>query len=111
MIKELRRSLRHSTTAYDAELARLVEAGAADLNVVLRSPIEGIGFSVASDGTVTDNCTLDDPLLIDAIFTYVKAHFGEPTNYANLKASYDEQKAQLLTKSGYGLEGEPDAES
>ena len=47
----------------------------------------------------------DDELemLIRAVITYVKAHFGEPDDYDRLKKSYDEQKAQLITASGYGM--------
>ena len=36
-----------------------------------------------------------------AIITYCKLHFGNPDNYEQLKASYDEQKAQLSMASGY----------
>jgi hypothetical protein len=36
-----------------------------------------------------------------AVITYCKMHFGEPDGYDRLKASYDEQKAQLSTCTGY----------
>ena len=42
-----------------------------------------------------------DPITRTAITTYVRMHFGEPDNYEQLKASYDEQKAQLSTATGY----------
>lgn len=42
-----------------------------------------------------------DPITRTAIITYVRMNFGEPDNYEQLKASYDEQKAQLSTATGY----------
>ena len=105
MLNELRKAMRISTTAYDTELVRLLKAGAADLNVVLRDEITGLNFTISA-GAVTDNCTLTDDIIITALFTYVRAFFGSPDDYDRVKASYDEQKAQLLTKSGYGLEGD-----
>ena len=42
-----------------------------------------------------------DPITRTAITTYVRMNFGEPDNYDQLKASYDEQKAQLSTATGY----------
>ena len=52
---------------------------------------------------VTATTDTEDALLIRAVITYVKAHFGEPDDYDRLKKSYDEQKAQLITASGYGM--------
>ena len=43
-------------------------------------------------------------MIIRAVITYCKANFGEADEYDRLKASYDEQKAQLITCTGYGLE-------
>lgn len=45
-----------------------------------------------------------DPLLLMAILTYTRLHFGEPSNYDQLWKAYWEQKAQLQSCSGYGLE-------
>ena len=46
--------------------------------------------------------------LIDAAYkdlgkTYVRMSFGSPSDYDRLKRSYDEQKAQMQTATGYGL--------
>ena len=49
---------------------------------------------------------LEDPLILRAVITYCKVHFGEPDDRAWLKQSYDEQKAQLQTASGYTDWGE-----
>ena len=42
-----------------------------------------------------------DALVTKAIITYCKISFGIPEDYDRLKASYDEQKAQLATATGY----------
>lgn len=42
-----------------------------------------------------------DALVIRAINTYCKANFGDAEDYDRLKASYDEQKAQLSMCTGY----------
>jgi hypothetical protein len=42
-----------------------------------------------------------DEFVLQAIRTYCRANFGNPSNYDRLKASYDEQKAQLGMRSGY----------
>ena len=42
-----------------------------------------------------------DPLIIRAVCTYCRMNLGNPENYDRLKASYDEQKAQLGMATGY----------
>ena len=42
-----------------------------------------------------------DALTEKAVLTYVRMSFGAPQNYDQLKASYDEQKAQLMNATGY----------
>ena len=78
-------ALRMTTTAYDDELSDLILAGRKDLAEA--------GIALDSDTT--------DPLLRRAVITYCKANFGQPDAYADLKASYDEQKAQMATCTGY----------
>ena len=84
LIDDTRLALRLTTTAYDNELNRLIKAAKLDLGIA------GV--------TLPD--TLDD-LCNTAIITYVMTNFGEPDNYDRLKASYDEQKAQLSMATGY----------
>lgn len=122
MLKEVKRSLPVFGTAHDAEIARLCKTAAMDLEargVILPGRVE---FSIdevpmfddhgnrMSDPdtdepavviSVTDLSTLKDELIISAICAYVRANLGNPPNYAQLKASYDEQKAQLMMTSGY----------
>lgn len=81
---------RANTTAFDGEITMLINAACKDL---------GIAGVVDGDAAV-DNGS-DDPLITQAICTYCKMHFGETDEYDHLKASYDEQKAQLSMASGY----------
>lgn len=87
MLDKVKLALRIVTDSFDSELTDLINAACGDLGVV--------GVTATSSTT--------DPLLTRAIITYCKMHFGEPDEYDRLKASYDEQKAQLITCTGYGL--------
>lgn len=87
MLEKVKLALRVSTDDFDDEITDLISAAVADLGIVGVTPENGTG----------------DPLMIRAVITYCKAHFGAPDEYDRLKASYDEQKAQLITATGYGL--------
>lgn len=87
MLNDVKIALRVSTNAFDGELTDMIAAAQDDLGVV------GIDTSEQM------------PLVKRAIITYCKLHFGEPSNYDRLKASYDEQKAQLKTTSFYRNRG------
>lgn len=105
MLNETKLALRIKTDIYDGEIARLIEAAVGDLGIV---DVEAAGVSfiisaTTTGETVTDNSTITDQLLIRAIITYVRLHFGTPDDYDKLERSYNEQKAQLITASGYGL--------
>lgn len=105
MLNETKLALRIKTNVYDGEIARLIEAAVGDLGIV---DVEAAGVSfiisaTTTGETVTDNSTITDQLLIRAIITYVRLHFGTPDDYDKLERSYNEQKAQLITASGYGL--------
>lgn len=105
MLSETKMALRIKTDIYDGEIARLIEAAVGDLGIV---DVEAAGVSfiisaTTTGETVTDNSTITDQLLIRAIITYVRLHFGTPDDYDKLERSYNEQKAQLITASGYGL--------
>lgn len=105
MLNETKLALRIKTNVYDGEIARLIEAAVGDLGIV---DVEAAGVSFIISATTTgetvmDNSTITDQLLIRAIITYVRLHFGTPDDYDKLERSYFEQKAQLITASGYGL--------
>lgn len=77
-------ALRITTDAFDTEITRLLNTAKQDLGVA--------GVEVPT--------TLDD-IVTTACITYVKMQFGQPDEYDRLKRSYDEQKAQLATCTGY----------
>ena len=83
-LDKVKMGLRIKTTAYDEELADLITAAQLDLGIA--------GVEVPS--------TLDE-IVTRAIITYCKMSFGLPEDYDRIKMSYDEQKAQLVTATGY----------
>lgn len=89
LLATVKQAMRISTTAYDDGITQLINAAIKDIGVV------GVTF----ESTTTDN------LLIQAVITYCRLNFGTPSDYDRLKASYDEQKAQLISCTGYGLPG------
>lgn len=88
MLARVKLALRITTSAFDDEITGLINAAYGDLGLV--------GISPAALSSA-------DELVTTAVITYVKLHFGDPTDPDRLKKSYDEQKAQLITATGYGL--------
>lgn len=84
MLSATKLALRITTTSFDSEITSLLNAAMLDLGVA--------GVIVPSEM---------DTLVQQACITYVRMHFGQPDDYDRLKASYDEQKAQLVTCTGY----------
>jgi len=84
ILEKVKTCLRITTDDFDDEVSDLIEACKQDL---------------ATAGVVVPN--ENDILILQAIKTYCRAHFGIPENYDKLKASYDEQKAQLSMRTGY----------
>lgn len=100
MLSEAKLALRISSNAYDQEIASLLEAGAKDLTAVGVVLPGTVSFSVEND-VVTDTSTLADKLVIRAIITYVRIHFGSPDDYDRLAISYRAQKDLLMKASDY----------
>ena len=84
LIQQAKKARRITTDFYDTEVVRLLSAAFLDMGVA------GVEVPAALD-----------PLVSQAAITYFMMNFGEPENYERLKASYDEQKAQLSMCSGY----------
>ena len=86
MLAKVKLALRVTTTAYDNDLNDLINAAKLDLGIA----------GVALPTTLDAVCER-------AIITYCKLHFlGLSENeWDRLKASYDEQKAQLTMATGY----------
>lgn len=85
MLESVKLAIPVKTNYYDNELTELIADAYSDLSLV--------GIDVSRN----------DPLIKRAVITYCKMHFGNPGNYDDLKASYDEQKAQMISATGYGL--------
>lgn len=92
LVTSAKLAARITTGAFDEQISDLLDAAALDLGVA--------GVVVPSEL---------DALVKQAEITYFLMHFGEPDQYERLKRSYDEQKAQLATCTGYtdwgGLNG------
>lgn len=83
-LDKVKMALRITTTAYDSELTDLIEAAKLDMGIA---------------GVILPSSL--DELCSRAVITYCKMHFGLPEDADRLKRSYDEQKAQLVTATGY----------
>ena len=86
LLDKTKLALRVTACAYDADLVGLIEAAKLDLGIA------GVILPPTYDAVVDR-----------AIITYCKIHFLTLTDgeWTRLKASYDEQKAQLATATGY----------
>lgn len=84
LLIDARLVLRVTCTDFDNEIRGLVDAAIQDLGVA--------GVEIPEE---------ESAIVIHAILTYVKCNFGSPEEYDRLKASYDEQKAQLSTCTGF----------
>ena len=83
-LDKVKMALRITTSAYNDELTDLIAAAKLDLGIA------GVILPPALD-----------ELCDRAIITYCKMHFGLPEDADRMKRSYDEQKAQLVTATGY----------
>lgn len=84
MLEIVKNALRVQSDELNAEILLLIEAAKQDLGIA----------GVVLPASLDEICKR-------AIITYCKANFGIPEDYDRLKASYDEQKAQLSTATGY----------
>ena len=87
ILEKVKLALRITTDDFDTELTDMINACLLDL---------GIAGVTETDTT--------NALLIRAICTYCKYHFGDINGVEmleRLKASYDEQKAQMQMATGY----------
>lgn len=90
MLELVKLALRITTDAFDTELNHLISSALIDL-----------GFGGAMPEVLVITTSSNDPVIVQAVITYVKMNFGLPEDYDRLKRSYDEQKAQLGTATGY----------
>lgn len=87
-VATIRQRLRVTSTAFDSEIADLINAARADL------ALGGVVEDKAQDET--------DPLILRAVETYVKAEFGLDNEDADkYRASYKEQRNALTLSDSY----------
>lgn len=84
MLESVKLALGITVNAYDTEIQDLIDAALLDLGI---AGVEGYNQN--------------DKLVLQAVKTYCRAHFQSPADYDRLKASYDEQKGQLMIATGY----------
>lgn len=84
ILTKVKVALRISEDDFDDEIKDIIEAALGDLGIA------GV-----------TNTAVINPMIRRAVITYCKMHFGEPDEYERLKASYDEQKAQLSMATGF----------
>ena len=98
LIDKVKTACRVTTSAYDGELNDLIQAGLADMGIT----------DVRPELLTTDS---PEPLITRAVVTYCRMNFGYVAveDYNRLKASYDEQKSQLLMSGTYTDWGGSDA--
>ena len=91
LLENVKIVLRITSDTFDSEIAGLINACIADLGIAGIDPDE-IGADY-----------LTNPLIVQAVNTFVKMYFGQVENevFNRLKKSYDEQKAQLSMATGY----------
>lgn len=89
-------TLRVTTTAFDGEITDIIKAGYEDLET------RGVQI-VVSENAVS-------PMVLRALLTYVRMHFGDPDNWDRLRVAYDRQLGQLMTTSGYTNWGDSDGQ-
>jgi hypothetical protein len=88
LIPKVKLRLRITTDDFNSEITDLINACIADLGIA---------------GVNGENVIPSDDLIIMAVSTYCKMNFGTigKDEYDRLKASYDEQKAQVSMATGY----------
>ncbi len=86
LLDKTKLALRVTVTNYDTDLSDLINAAKLDLGIA------GVDLPTSLDA-----------ICERAIITYCKVHFSSLSDgeFARLKAAYDEQKAQLVTATGY----------
>lgn len=91
LLDKTKLALRVTVGNYDTELTDLIAAAQLDLGIA------GVTLPASLDA-----------ICERAIITYCKIHFSALTDgeFSRLKASYDEQKAQLSTATGYTVWGD-----
>lgn len=85
MLEAVKLALAITVDDFDSEIGDLIQAAIYDLKT------NGVNALTMQD----------DPLIIQAVKTYCRAHFHSPADYDRLLAAYEEQKGHLMQCTGY----------
>ena len=96
LVDKAKMACRVTGKAFDPEFEDLINAALADLGV---TDINGDLLRFCDPETGAEIPL--KPLVQRAVITYCRCNFGQPDDYDKLKASYDEQKAQLSMSGEY----------
>lgn len=105
MLNEAKKALRVTNPRYFSEIMDLCKAGARDLEIAGVIIPGRVTYTVGTDDSVTDTSSLKDPLVMRAVLTYARAHFGSPADYDRLLEAYETQKVQLMHAADYTVYG------
>ena len=116
MFAEVKESLPISGDDYDAQIIREIYACVLDLTtsaeIVLQGEVditrelEAATTSEPEHWVITDDSTLEDPLIITVISIWCNMRIGNPPNYDNLLKAYESLKGQLRLSKTYTQYGE-----
>ena len=95
ILAKVKLALRITTDDFDDQIKDLINAALKDLGIA--------GITVDSLMVLTTNSATYNDLCLRAVITYCRMNFGDvgAEFYDRLKASYDEQKAQMSMATGY----------
>jgi len=85
LLEGVRLALAITVEDFDTELQDLIQAALYDLKT---NGVNALDLQ-------------SDPLIIQAVKTYCRAHFHSPADYDKLLAAYEEQKSHLMNATGY----------
>ena len=85
MLDAVKLALAITVDDFDAEIDDLIQAALYDLKT---NGVNALDMQ-------------DDPLIMQAVKTYCRAHFHSPADYDRLLAAYEEQKGHLMNCTGY----------
>lgn len=88
LLAKVKQALMQTEDTFNDQIKDLINACLGDLKIA------GVSTDQLED-------VYADPLIIMAVKTYCRLHFGEPDDYDRLRSAYDEQKAQLSMNSRY----------
>lgn len=94
ILAKVKLARRIKTNAFDTELTDLIKSAF--------SVLETRGVNVITTTESNNEVTYSvEPMVLQAIITYVGLHFGQPDDYERLKESWETQLGQLMTTTGY----------